>query len=57
MSARCLCQSRLVCDSILLEEEVVAADAKVFNNIGNDAARHIARVPGKRYEPLGMKWI
>jgi hypothetical protein len=56
-SARCLRQSLSGCDSILLEEEVVAADAKVFNNVGNDATRHIARVPGKCYEPFGMKWI
>ncbi len=43
--------------SKFLEVKIVAADAEVFNNIGNDAARHVARMPRKRDEPVGTKWI
>ncbi|HUZ07710.1 MAG TPA: hypothetical protein VMV89_09510 [Candidatus Paceibacterota bacterium] len=40
-----------------LEVKVVAADAEVFNNVGNDAARHVARMPCKGDEPVGTKRI
>ena len=39
------------------EVKVVAADAEVFNNVGNDAARHVARLPRKSNEPVGTKRI
>ena len=43
--------------SKFLGVKVVATDAKVFNNVSDDAARHIARMPGKRNEPVGAKRI
>ena len=43
--------------SKFLEVKVVAADAEVFNDIGDDAARHIARMPGKGNEPVGAERI
>jgi hypothetical protein len=39
------------------EEKFVAADAEIFNNIGDDAARDVARVPGECDEAVGMKRI
>ncbi|MGA2181113.1 MAG: hypothetical protein ABSH15_16220 [Verrucomicrobiota bacterium] len=35
-----------------LEVKVVAADAEVFDNVGNNAAGHIARVPCERDEAV-----
>ena len=40
-----------------LEVKVVAADTEVFNDVGNNTARHIARMPCKSDEPVGTKWI
>ena len=43
--------------SKFLEIKIVAADAQVLNNVGNDAARHVARMPCKCDKPVGTKWI
>jgi hypothetical protein len=40
-----------------LEVEVVAADAEVFNNVGDDAAGHVAGMPCKCNEAVGAEWI
>ena len=40
-----------------LEVEVVAADAEVFDDVGDDAAGHIARMPRERDEPAGTKGV
>ena len=40
-----------------LEVKIVAADAEVFNNVGNDAARQVTRMPRKSDEPVGTKRI
>ena len=56
-------KTRVICGmsggvvSIFFEVKVVAADAEVFNNVGNNAARHVARMPGKGDEPVRPKWI
>jgi hypothetical protein len=39
------------------EVEVVAADAEVFDNVGDDAAGHVAWMPRKRDKPVGAEWI
>jgi hypothetical protein len=38
-----------------LEVEVVAADAEVFDDVGDDAAGHVARMPRKCDKPVGAK--
>lgn len=38
--------------SEFLEVEIVAADAEVFDDAGNDAAGHVARMPRKRDEAV-----
>jgi hypothetical protein len=43
--------------SKFLEVKIVAAEAKIFNDVGDDAARHVARMPGEGNEPGGMKRI
>jgi len=43
--------------SIFLEVKVVAADTEVFNDVGNDAAPHVAWLPGKCDQPIRMKGI
>jgi len=43
--------------SKFLEVKIVATDAEVFNNVGDDAARHVARMPRKSDEPVGTKRI
>jgi hypothetical protein len=43
--------------SEFLEVKVVAADAKVFNDVSDDAAGHVARMPRKRDEAVGTKGI
>jgi hypothetical protein len=43
--------------SKFLEVKIVAADAKVCNDVGDDATRHVARMPGKSNEPVRMKWV
>jgi len=40
-----------------LEVKVVAADAEVFDDVSNDAAGHIARMPRKRDEAVGAEGI
>jgi hypothetical protein len=45
------------CDLEFLEIEVVAADAEVFDDVGDDAARHVAGMPRKRDEPVGPEGI
>lgn len=54
-------RQRIVCGisggSKFLEIKIVAVDAGVFNNVGNDAARHVTRMPRKGNEPVGTKWI
>ncbi len=40
-----------------LEVKVVAADAKVFDNVSDDAAGHVARMPRKRDEAVGAERI
>lgn len=35
-----------------LEVEIVAAEAEVFDDVGDDAARHVARMPRERDEPV-----
>ena len=42
-------------DSKSLEVKVVAADAEVFDNVGDDAAGHVAWMPRKRDKPVGAK--
>ena len=39
------------------EVEVVATDAEVFNDVRNDAARHIAGMPRKSDEAVRAEWI
>ena len=39
------------------EIELIPGDAKVFDDVRNDAARHIARMPGKRDQAVGTKRI
>lgn len=39
------------------EVECVAREAKVFDNVGDDAARHVARMPGERDEAVGVERI
>jgi len=39
------------------EVEFVAADAEVFDDVGDDAARHVARMPRERDEAVGAKRI
>ena len=41
----------------LAEVEFVASDAEVFDDVRDDAAWHIAGVPGKGDEPLGSERI
>jgi hypothetical protein len=38
-----------------LEVKVVAADAEVFDDVGDDAAGHVARMPRKRDEAVGAE--
>jgi hypothetical protein len=38
-----------------LEVKVVAADAEVFDNVGDDATRHVAGMPRERDEAVGTK--
>src|SRR5208283_1615965 len=40
-----------------LEVKVVAADAEVFDDVSDDAAGHIARMPRERDESVGTEWI
>ena len=40
-----------------LEVEVVAADAEVFDDVGDDAAGHVTGMPRKCDKPVGAKWI
>lgn len=44
-------------DSESLEVKIVAADAEVFDDVSDDAAGHVAGMPGKRDEAVGAKWI
>jgi len=39
------------------EVEVVAAQAEVFDDVGNDAARHVAGMPREGDETVGLKGI
>lgn len=48
---------RTAAQSNFLEIEVFASEAKVIDDVGNYAARNIARVPSKGNEPFGMKGI
>ena len=40
-----------------LEVKVVAADAEVFDDVGDDAAGHVTRMPGERDESVGAERI
>jgi hypothetical protein len=40
-----------------LKVKIVAADAEVFDDVSNDAAGHITRMPCERDKPVGAKWI
>jgi hypothetical protein len=42
-------------DSEFPEVEVVAADAEVLDDVGDDAARHVARMPRERDEAVGTE--
>jgi hypothetical protein len=44
-------------DSEFPKIEFVAGDAKIFDDIGDDAARHVARMPRKRDDALRMEGI
>jgi hypothetical protein len=44
-------------DSESLKVKTVAADAEVFDDVSNDAAGHITRMPCERDKPVGAKWI
>ena len=44
-------------DSEFPEIEVVAADAEVLNDVGDDATGHVARMPRKRNESVGSERI
>jgi DNA-binding GntR family transcriptional regulator len=46
-------QLQAVHNSKFLEIEIVTADAEVFNNVGVDAARHVAGMPCKGDEAVG----
>jgi hypothetical protein len=37
--------------------KILATDAEIFNNTGNDAAWHVAGVPRKGNEPVGLERI
>ena len=39
------------------EIELIPRDAKVFDDVGNDAARHIAGMPRKGDEAIRSEWI
>jgi hypothetical protein len=39
------------------EVKVVTADTEVFDDVGDDAAGHVARMPRKRDEAVGAEWI
>lgn len=43
--------------SEFFEIKIVAADAKVFDDVGKDATRHVARMPRKGDEPVGTERI
>ena len=40
-----------------LEVEFVPREAEVFDNVVNDAARHVARMPCEGDEAVGAEWI
>ena len=42
---------------IFFEIKVVASDAEVFDDVGDDAVRHIAGMSGKGDEPVGPEQI
>jgi hypothetical protein len=44
-------------DSEFPKIEVIAGDAEIFNDVGNDAARHVAWMPRKRDDAVRMEWI
>jgi hypothetical protein len=50
-------QLQAVHNSKFLEVKIAAADTVVFNNVGNDAARHIAGMPSKGDETVWPEWI
>ena len=37
--------------------KLIAGDAEVIADVGDDSARHVARMPGERDEPLGAEGI
>lgn len=39
------------------EVELIAGDPEVLDNVGDDAARHVARMPGESDQPVGTKRI
>src|SRR5438477_9274016 len=43
--------------SEFLEIEVIARQAEVFDDVGDDSARHVTRVPRERDEAIGAKWV
>lgn len=45
------------CGSKFPEVELIAGDAEVFDNVGNDPARHVARMPGEGDQAVGTKRI
>src|SRR5947199_8097177 len=44
-------------DSEFPKIKFIAGDAEIFNDVGDDAARHVARMPRKRDDPIRMKGI
>jgi len=43
--------------SELFEVEVVAPDAEILDNVSDDAARHVTRMPGKSDEAVGSEGV
>lgn len=44
-------------ESILVEVKPVPCEAQVFDDVGDNAARHVARMRGKGDEPVGVERI
>ena len=44
-------------DSEFPKIQFVASDAEIFNDVGDDAARHVARMPRKRDDAIRVEGI
>jgi hypothetical protein len=41
----------------LLKIEVVAGDAEVFDDVGDDSPRHVTEMVGEGDQSIGTKWV